>query len=123
MRELLFSITKKDFIIEWFSGKGAGGQHRNKHQNCCRLRHPESGAVTTAQETKSRTGNLRLAFQRIMKEPKFELWYQKEIWKALNHVSLEDLVKEQMKPENLKIEGKDEDGKWKEFHNIMGMDE
>ena len=33
-KELLFSVTKKDFSITWFSGTGAGGQYRNKHQNC-----------------------------------------------------------------------------------------
>ena len=27
MKELLFSVTKKDFDITYFSGKGAGGQH------------------------------------------------------------------------------------------------
>lgn len=30
MQEL--HLTKKDFKIDWFSGQGAGGQHRNKHQ-------------------------------------------------------------------------------------------
>jgi protein subunit release factor A len=43
-KELLFSVTKKDFNVDYFSGKGAGGQYRNKHQNCVRLKHIESGA-------------------------------------------------------------------------------
>ena len=30
MKEL--HLTKKDFKITWFSGQGAGSQHRNKHQ-------------------------------------------------------------------------------------------
>jgi len=51
-RELLFSITKDDFIIEWYFGSGSGGQHRNKHQNCCRLKHVESGVITTGTEQK-----------------------------------------------------------------------
>jgi len=39
--------TKKDFKIDWYSGSGAGGQHRNKHQNCCRIIHIESGFSET----------------------------------------------------------------------------
>jgi len=38
-----------DFKIEWYSGTGAGGQHRNKHQNSCRITHIETGLVSTAQ--------------------------------------------------------------------------
>lgn len=38
-----------DFKIEWYSGTGAGGQHRNKHQNSCRLTHIPTGIVETAQ--------------------------------------------------------------------------
>jgi len=33
MRELAFSVTKKDLEITYFSGTGKGGQHRNKHKN------------------------------------------------------------------------------------------
>lgn len=39
----------KDVRTEWFSGTGAGGQHRNKHQNSCRLIHEPTGTVVTAQ--------------------------------------------------------------------------
>jgi len=32
-------IDPDDFKVEWYSGTGAGGQHRNKHQNSVRLTH------------------------------------------------------------------------------------
>src|SRR5687768_9355475 len=32
-----------DFKIEWFSGTGKGGQHRNRHMNSCRLIHLPTG--------------------------------------------------------------------------------
>lgn len=38
-----------DFHLEWYSGSGAGGQHRNKHMNSARLRHGPTGLVVTAQ--------------------------------------------------------------------------
>lgn len=59
------SWTKKDFKLEWFSGTGAGGQHRNRHQNCCRITHIESGLSTTGQNSRSRTENQRDAFKRL----------------------------------------------------------
>lgn len=42
-----------DFGVEWYSGSGAGGQHRNRHMNSCRLKHLPTGIVRTAQ-TRSR---------------------------------------------------------------------
>ena len=42
-------INEGDLKIEWYSGSGAGGQHRNKHMNSCRLTHLPSGLVKTAQ--------------------------------------------------------------------------
>lgn len=60
MREL--HLTKKDFSIEWFSGTGGGGQHRNKHQNCCRITHLATGLKATGQTARDRPTNLRIAF-------------------------------------------------------------
>jgi protein subunit release factor A len=58
-------LTKKDFKIEWFSGTGAGGQHRNKHQNCCRIIHIESGLRAQGTESRERVTNQRKAFNRL----------------------------------------------------------
>lgn len=43
------SIHDGDLKVEWYSGTGAGGQHRNKHQNSCRMTHIPSGVVVTSQ--------------------------------------------------------------------------
>lgn len=57
--------TKKDFKVNWFSGTGAGGQHRNKHQNCVRITHIESGITVTGQNFRERKRNLDDAFHRL----------------------------------------------------------
>ncbi len=61
------TIPESDLKIEWYSGTGAGGQHRNKHQNSCRVTHISSGLVATAQ-TRSRQHSYNLAIQNIQKE-------------------------------------------------------
>lgn len=49
-----------DFRIEWFSGTGKGGQHRNKHQNSCRFIHVPTG-MKQERTGRSRDDNLREA--------------------------------------------------------------
>lgn len=44
-----FELSEKDIRVEWFSGTGKGGQHRNKHQNSCRLIYEPTGLIVTAQ--------------------------------------------------------------------------
>ena len=58
-------LTKKDFKLDWFSGQGAGGQHRNKHQNCCRITHLESGITINGTASRSRVENQRTAFTKL----------------------------------------------------------
>lgn len=109
MKELLFSITKKDFEISYFSGTGPGGQHRNKSQNCVRIKHPESGVMATGQDERSREQNLRNAFKRLTENPKFKTWLRVKTAEALVDKEQEKrdinrLVDEAMKEDNLKIE-------------------
>lgn len=69
-------LTDKDFKFDWFSGQGSGGQHRNKHQNCLRLTHIESGIVAQGTESRSRVDNQRKAFERMVE--KLKEWYEKQ---------------------------------------------
>lgn len=59
--------NKNDFKIEWYSGTGAGGQHRNKHQNCCRITHIPTGLKTNGTGSRSRVDNQREAFEALAK--------------------------------------------------------
>lgn len=112
-RKLLFSVTKKDLKIEWFSGTGAGGQYRNKHQNCIRIRHAESGAMVTGQSNRNRESNIKEAFNNLLANPKFKVWHAKKVKETLEGVTLEQKVETMMAEENIQIEFKDENGNWK----------
>ena len=65
-----FTLTKKDFRIDWFSGTGGGGQHRNKHANCARITHIETGLTAVCQDHKDRPTNQKIAFQRLVEKLK-----------------------------------------------------
>jgi protein subunit release factor A len=105
MRELLFSLTKKDFDITYYSGTGAGGQHRNKAKNCVRIKHKETGIITTGQNERSLKQNKKNAFMRMVNHPKFQLYLKKRsAGEVLDKVELEKKVDEMMKEDNLKIE-------------------
>jgi len=57
-------LQDSDLEVSWFSGTGAGGQHRNKHQNSCRIKHLPTGIVRTAQ-TRERENSYNAARQSI----------------------------------------------------------
>lgn len=54
------TISDADLNVDWFSGTGKGGQHRNKHQNSCRLTHVPTGIMRSA-STRDRKNSYRLA--------------------------------------------------------------
>ena len=109
-KELLFSVTKKDFDVTWFSGTGSGGQYRNKHQNCCRIIHKESGAIGTGQSQRDRLSNQKEAFNNIVSSVKFQNWLKIQTSKALGeYADIENKVEKEMG--NIKVEVI-ENGKW-----------
>ena len=113
MKELLFSVTKNDLEVDWFSGTGCGGQYRNKHQNCCRIRHKDSGAIATGQSQRDRVSNLKEALENLTKSPKFKAWVKVRVGEVTGEkADIEAKVDRAMR--HLKFEVKDEAGNWKE---------
>ena len=113
MKELLFSVTKNDLEVDWFSGTGCGGQYRNKHQNCCRIRHKDSGAIATGQSQRDRVSNLKEAMENLTKSPKFKAWVKVRVGEVTGEkADIEAKVDRAMR--HLKFEVKDEVGNWKE---------
>lgn len=111
-RDLLYSVTEKDFEVQWFSGTGAGGQHRNKHQNCVRLHHRDSGARATGQSHKERRANRDEAFFGIVNSVKFKMWQYQKLEEIRTGQTIKQRVEKTMSPGNLKIEFRDMAGKW-----------
>ena len=113
MKELLFSVTKNDLEVDWFSGTGCGGQYRNKHQNCCRIRHKDSGAIATGQSQRDRVSNLKEAMENLTKSPKFKAWVKVRVGEVTGEkADIEAKVDKAMR--HLKFEVKDDQGNWKE---------
>ena len=112
MRELLFSITKKDFTVQTFRSGGKGGQHQNKTDSGVRIIHNDSGARGECRNHRQQYQNKREALRRLVDSPKFQLWMNIRVNEVLEGKKLEEKLAEQMSPENLKVEVKDEDGRW-----------
>jgi len=108
-KDKLYSLSKKDFIVETFRSGGKGGQHQNTTNSGCRIKHPESGAMGEARDSRSFHQNKKKAFMRMYKSDKFQNWHKKKVGFALQGIQnfkkkIEKEVEQEMKEENLKIE-------------------
>lgn len=112
-RKLLFSVTKKDLVIETFRCGGPGGQNQNKRDTGVRVRHPDSGAVGESREHRTQDENKRAAFRRMATSFKFRQWHFERLQEILGHESVEEWVDRQMDDQKIKTEVK-VDGKWVE---------
>jgi hypothetical protein len=113
-KKLLFSVTKNDFEVQHFCAGGKGGQNQNKTASGTRIIHRESGAVGEARDAREQRINKKNAFDRLFKSKKFQLWLKMETGRKLGEKSIDEIVAEQMQEKNIKIEVKDENGRWTE---------
>src|ERR1700683_4401898 len=77
-KQLLFSVTKKDFDMQTFRCPGAGGGGKDTSSSGVRLIHRASGAVGEGRETRSVTQNRKAAFLRLIETSKFRNWHRIE---------------------------------------------
>lgn len=111
MKELLFSLTKKDFEIQTFRAGGKGGQNQNKVESGVRIIHPASNARGESREHRTQLQNKKAAFKRMLETKQFKLWHKLKCAELMGEESIESKVKKLMSPENIKIEVFQE-GKW-----------
>jgi len=109
MKQLLFSVTKKDFKIDYYKASGKGGQNRNKRDTAVRITHPPSGAVGNATEQRNQHQNLKVAFRRLTESDKFKQWLRLEtsrkiVDKKEMEKQINAWVDDQMQEKHLKVE-------------------
>lgn len=112
-RQLLFSVTASDCDWSYTKGTGAGGQKRNKTSSAVHCAHRPSGARGYCEESRSQHDNKSTAFERMCHTAEFKAWHQREVWRRLGVLDqIEAAVQAGMRPEHLKLEVKDEQGRW-----------
>lgn len=113
-KELLFSVTKKDLTIQTFKSGGKGGQHQNTTDSGVRIIHKDSGAVGESRDGRSQHSNKKTAFKRLVESTKFKMWTSQKVLEIESGKTIEEKVNEQIQPEFLKVEVKNNEGRWTE---------
>jgi protein subunit release factor A len=114
-RRLLFSVTAADLEMQTFCTGGNGGQHRNAKQNGVRLIHKASGARAEHRDGRDQGKNKIEAFKKLVETPEFKKWHKVEVSRRLGKEAIVDAeVEAAMKPGNIRVEVKSEEGLWME---------
>lgn len=120
MKELLFSVTKKDFEIEFMRAGGKGGQHQNCTDSACRIVHRASGAVGESREYREQGRNKTTAFKRCIDSMQFRTWLRLKTAEAMMEETVEQKVEKLMDERFIKTEVKNEKGQWVKVTEPLG---
>jgi protein subunit release factor B len=105
-------VGPKDITWTYICGSGKGGSARNKVHSGAMCFHGESGAQGRATDSRSLEDNKHQAFKRMTTHPKFKFWLARRLHEIESGETLEKEMERAMRPENLKIEVKNEQGQW-----------
>ena len=111
-KELLFSLTIKDFEVQTFCAGGPGGQHQNKTASAVRIVHRASGAVGESREEREQSRNKKKAFERCVNSKEFKLWTKLKASEIISGETTQEKLDRLMADENILTEVKDKNGKW-----------
>lgn len=104
-KELLFSLTKKDFRVDTFKSGGKGGQHQNKTNSGVRITHLETGISSESRKHREQLQNKKAAFNKLCNKQDFKLWLNAKTNQALTgREDINKWVEAQMQEQNLKVE-------------------
>lgn len=103
-KEFVFSITKKDFIIQTFRSGGAGGQHQNKTDSGVRIIHKDSGARGESRNHKSQHMNKKAALKRLSESKVFKLWLNQRVYEITGGETIDQKIEKAMCDKNIKTE-------------------
>jgi protein subunit release factor B len=112
-KKLLFRVTRNDVRWDYYKGTGAGGQNKNKTENCVRCTHEPSGAVGKSEEGRSKDLNKRKAFERMANSKEFQAWCKKEAMRRSGELAIIEAKVDAEMTKNTVVEVF-EDGKWVE---------
>jgi hypothetical protein len=108
-RKPILTVTIHDCEVQTFRSGGKGGQNQNKRDTGVRVIHHPSGARGESREERSQLQNKRTAFRRMVETPHFKYWVSVQTGRV---EATEKYLERMMQPENIKVEYRDDHGKW-----------
>lgn len=112
-KQPLFSVTISDCRIDTFTVGGHGGSGKDTSNTGVRVTHVPSGASAEGTRSRSQLENKRSAFVQMAESGRFQKWARLMASQLTSGKTLDEKVDDEMKPVNLKVEVRGEDGKWK----------
>jgi protein subunit release factor B len=111
-RRLLFSVTMADCEFQTFTVGGHGGSGKDTSNTGVRIIHRASGARGECREERSQKANKERAFRKMAESPEFKAWVKVKAAQLAGEPSIEELVERAMAPQHIRVETRDEKGRW-----------